>query len=104
MQVASDGERQGEGKNADYGYMLQIINEEGGWMYVPDDNHKHVPWPLPNILFRDDLANRLNKWNFTSKGFDYRTLSILGGQSSGKSETQKLESRAAEEGTNTNLP
>jgi hypothetical protein len=45
--------------------MIQIIDEDGGWV--------------------EGLGDKLGKWNFHNKGFDYWVVSILGCQSSGKS-------------------
>lgn len=45
--------------------MIQIIDEDGGWV--------------------EGLSNKMGKWNFDNKGFDYWVVSILGCQSSGKS-------------------
>jgi len=45
--------------------MIQIIDQDGGWC--------------------ESLGENLAQWDFHNKGFDYRVVSILGCQSSGKS-------------------
>src|SRR5689334_9458522 len=40
---------------------------------------------LLTLAIREGLSNKLGKWNFDTKGFDYWVVSILGCQSSGKS-------------------
>ena len=67
--------------------MIQIIDEDGGWVYVEAAPMTFLLSPviITYLRRREGLSNKMGKWNFDNKGFDYWVVSILGCQSSGKS-------------------
>ncbi len=63
--------------------LIQMVDENGKFMYGC-----LISFSLSSPL--EDFNDKVQKWGFLDKGFDYYCVAVLGAQSSGKSELSKF--------------